>query len=186
MEFPNDSNVMIKNILRKSKTDLRYEGPFTVKGRTKGGSYILQDETGALLSQNIPPSQIKLISQDTVISPDSFYKIQATIDHHQEKGDYLYRVHWKNYVPDQDTWEPTSNFNNLSIIDKYWQRRGPEKPTNKSTIIHNKRTNPTQEPTRFSKHNIPITRSHTLVNITNHSNKSVDDEDEEYTDSTMV
>ncbi|OAD72575.1 hypothetical protein PHYBLDRAFT_169703 [Phycomyces blakesleeanus NRRL 1555(-)] len=132
MEFPNDSNVMVKNILRKSKTDPRYEGPFTVKGRTTGGSYILQDKTGALLSQNIPSSQ-------------------AIIDHCQEKGDYLYKVCWKNYVPDQDTWEPISNFNDLSIIDKYWQRRGPEKPTNKATIIHNKHTHPTQKPTRFSK-----------------------------------
>lgn len=48
-DFPTSSKVMIPNVNRKSKTDPRYEGPFTVHGKNKGNSYVLTDETGALL-----------------------------------------------------------------------------------------------------------------------------------------
>ncbi|KAG0163558.1 hypothetical protein DFQ30_011356 [Apophysomyces sp. BC1015] len=76
---------MIKNITQKSKTEPRYDGPFTVHGKTEGGSYVLVDTTGALLARNIPPSHIKMISQDTVISADNVFEVQAIIDHDGEQ-----------------------------------------------------------------------------------------------------
>ena len=126
-DFPIGSKVMIVNVTRKSKTEPRYEGPFTVHGRRSGssGPYVLTDETGALLSRDVPPSHIKLISQETHASGDDFYEIQSIVDHKGRSGNYKYRVRWKGYNAKDDTWEPAENFNDRTLIEKYWLRRDP-------------------------------------------------------------
>ena len=92
-EFPIGSKVMIQNINRRSKTDVRYEGPYTVHGKNRGnGQYVLTDATGALYSRDIPPHQIKLISQDTIASGDDFFGVQSIIDHKGTAGNYKYLV----------------------------------------------------------------------------------------------
>src|SRR5690606_1098821 len=50
--FPDGSYVMTIDSTRGNKLEPRYEGPFLVVRRTKGGSYILQDLTGALLTRD--------------------------------------------------------------------------------------------------------------------------------------
>ncbi|KAG0776257.1 hypothetical protein G6F21_013697 [Rhizopus arrhizus] len=83
-QFPTNSEVMIKNVNRNSKTDPRYEGPFVVHGVTKNGSYILTDKTGTLLSRDVPTSHIKLISTDNVVNNranQQQYDVQAIIQH---------------------------------------------------------------------------------------------------------
>ena len=125
-EFPPGSHVAIKNVHRSSKADPRYDGPFTVKGKSKGGSYILEDDTGALLTRDIPPSHLKLLSHDTVVKAENVYEVQAIIDHKGTNGNYLYRVRWKDYKPEDDTWEPPSNFDDKRQIERYWQRRSTD------------------------------------------------------------
>lgn len=104
-------------------TILIYIGYFTVKRKNKGGSYILEDKTGALYPRNVPPNQIKVISQEVVIPAENTYEVQAIIDHKGSPGKYLYRVRWKGYTEDDDTWEPAENFDNQAFINKYWKRR---------------------------------------------------------------
>ena len=120
-------NYPIVNVTRKSKTEPRYEGPFTVYGRRSGssGPYVLTDETGALLSRDVPPSHIKLISQETHASGEDFYEIQSIVDHKGKSGNYKYRVRWKGYNAKDDTWEPAEHFNDRTLIEKYWLRRDP-------------------------------------------------------------
>jgi len=61
--FPIGSYVMLKNATKGSKFEATFEGPFKVLRRNKGGAYILQDSTGALLPRNAAPSQMKLIDR---------------------------------------------------------------------------------------------------------------------------
>ena len=115
---------MIQNINCRSKTDVRYEGPYVIHSKNKGnGQYVLTDATGALYSQDIPPHQIKLISQDTIASSDDFFEVQSIIDHEGTPGNHKYLVRWKGYGPKDDTWEPIEHFNDLTQIERYWQRR---------------------------------------------------------------
>ena len=81
---------------RRSKLDPRFEGPFKVIGKSKG-SYILKDNSGALLPRNYPPSAIKVISSDPVFDSPSF-EVEAILDHRIIGNDYEYLVRWKRYT----------------------------------------------------------------------------------------
>lgn len=47
-----------------SKLDPRWEGPYEIVHRNKGGAYKVKDKEGILLRRLIPPSQIKLFSKE--------------------------------------------------------------------------------------------------------------------------
>ena len=118
--FPDGSYVMIIDKTRKSKLDPIYEGPFKVIHWNHGGSYILQDNDGTLLSRNYPPSALKLISQDPITSGQS-YEVQAILDHKGEGSNHKYLVRWKNFDKSYDSWESVRNFNDHDVIDQYWK-----------------------------------------------------------------
>lgn len=120
--FPEGSFVMVKDVTRNDKMDPRYEGPFKVIRRNKGGAYILQDNTGALLSRNFPPSALKLISQDPILAGQS-YEVEAILNHDGEGRHRRYLVKWKGYDHAHNSWEPVGNFDDIAVIDRYWQRR---------------------------------------------------------------
>ena len=121
--FPEGSYVMIMDVTQKSKLDPIYEGLFKVMRHTHGGSYILQDNDGRLLSHNYLPSALKLISQDPIFSGQA-YEISAILDHHDSGNHCQYLVHWKGYDKAQSTWEPIENFNDIDIINQYWKQKG--------------------------------------------------------------
>jgi Chromo (CHRromatin Organisation MOdifier) domain len=120
--FLDGSYVMVIDVVRRSKLDPRYEGPFKVIRRTRGGSYVLQDNDGTLLPHNYPPSALKLISQDPIFSGQS-YEVEAILDHKDKGPDRYYLVKWKNFDKSHNSWEPVTNFNDHAVIDKYWKRR---------------------------------------------------------------
>jgi hypothetical protein len=91
--------------------------------QTHGGSYVLQDSDGTLLPQNYPPSSLKLISQDPILSGQS-YEVEAILDHRGEEQKREYLVKWKGFDKKHNTWEPVGHFNDHAVIDKYWKRCG--------------------------------------------------------------
>ncbi|KAG0178044.1 hypothetical protein DFQ28_003998 [Apophysomyces sp. BC1034] len=125
MEYPVGSQVMLVKDY-KSKSDERYEGPFTVNGITKNKAYILRDVTGRLYPRDIPINQLKLISGDltTDENGEERYEVQAVVAHKLDprvKGKYLYLVNWKNYSEEDNTWEPVKNFDDRACIEEYWK-----------------------------------------------------------------
>ena len=121
--FPEGSYVMRIDKTRNHSLQPRYEGPFKVLRRTAGGSYVLQDSTGALLSRNSPPDHLKLIS----FAPDMDYQsheVLAILNHRGTYNSREYLVKWKNPTL-KDTWIKQSDFDDYDIIRKYWKRRSP-------------------------------------------------------------
>jgi transposase InsO family protein len=121
--FPNGSWVMAMDPHPNNKLVPTYEGPFMVVRRTHGGSYVLQDTTGALRPRNYAPSQLKLVQRDSVAEPS--YEIESVIDHRfMDDGSVEYLVHWEGYSDDDDEWIPYENFDDVECISDYFRRRG--------------------------------------------------------------
>ena len=117
--------VNIKVRERTGKLDsTEYEGPYTIVHKTRGGSYVLKNANGDIEPRNYQPSVLKLISQDEVIPSDELYVVESIISHKEIKpGVYHYRVRWKGYNEDDDTWEPEENFTHRQTILDYWSKR---------------------------------------------------------------
>lgn len=131
VDFPTNSHVMKRVLHKKGKLHPEYEGPFTVVRKTKGGSYVLKDESGDLLPIDVPPSQLKLISQDDIVPADELYEVEKIIAHQvNSDGKMTYKVRWKGYGPDDDTWEPYEHFTSTEPITEYWERRNEPSPHN--------------------------------------------------------
>ncbi|KAJ8652000.1 hypothetical protein O0I10_012395 [Lichtheimia ornata] len=97
------------------------------------------DEQGELLPIDIPPSQLKLISQDEIMPADDVYEVDFIAAHKKEPhGSYLYKVRWKGYTAEDDTWEPYDHFNSTEVITSYWERLGVDCPhdTNQTTLLN--------------------------------------------------
>ena len=120
--FPVGALVMTKVDIQGSKDSAKYEGPFIVLNRTRGGSYQLLDSDKKMLSRNYAPNQMKLISADAIEQEESFV-IKKILDHRGPASDREYLVQWKGYPhPDENTWEKFTSFNDISAIEQYWQQ----------------------------------------------------------------
>ena len=157
-KFPLNSTVMIKNVSRNGKTDEHYIGPFRIVNYTSNGSYVLMDDANNLLSRDIPTSQIKLVSRGNATSStstsgnsDDFYEVQSIVAHKgNNPTNYLYRVRWKGYTVDDDTWEPASHFPDKLHIERYWSRRNSL--TTSGTVRLPKTVNARHIPDRTERH----------------------------------
>ena len=121
IDIPIDSYVMVRDVSRRGKLDPRFEGPFKVIGKS-GHAYTLQDNSGALLPRNYPPSALKLISADPIYTSESF-EVDTILNHRMTDHGYEYLVRWKRYSKDYDSWEPATGFDDEDTIIKYWKRR---------------------------------------------------------------
>lgn len=143
--FPTGSAVMIKNVEGKnSKTDPLYEGPYTICGTTRNGSYILKDRTDTLLARDVPTSHIKLIHDDSVKPDDNseIYEVQAIVDHRGQGPNIEYLTRWKHFKEDDDTWQAPETFDGTDMVKAYWARRNVDQDFNRNKRSTKKRVAP--------------------------------------------
>ncbi|KAF7727356.1 hypothetical protein EC973_007599 [Apophysomyces ossiformis] len=121
---------------QKEKFDKKYKQvsfPDNSYVMTQGGSYILKDERGDLMPKAYPPSALKLVSQEKPVSEDEIFKVEAIVAHKEvAKGQYLYKVRWRGYKPEDDMWEPATNFQDPRLVTQYWDKikQKPDTPAN--------------------------------------------------------
>jgi hypothetical protein len=65
---------------------------------------------------------LKSISHDP-ITQDKSYEVEAILNHRGEDSNRQYLVKWKGYDTAHNSWEPVGNFDDVAVIDKYWQRK---------------------------------------------------------------
>ena len=56
--------------------------------------------------------------------PDLDYEVEKILDHRIFKKKLQYKIRWKNYPPEHDSWEPAENINASDLINDYQQSRG--------------------------------------------------------------
>jgi hypothetical protein len=144
-QFHPETAVVVLNNTRKNKNEVRYEGPFIVVRRNKGGAYILKGKDGTVYVR--PPSQMKLISQEPIemdAPPPSY--INARIDHiksHRIKdGSTQYLIQWFNIPDSYSQWVDEKNVNRTVKIQQYWRHIKDNPVPNQSTSEPPKQDHP--------------------------------------------
>ncbi|KAF9429539.1 hypothetical protein BGZ76_001200 [Entomortierella beljakovae] len=133
-QFPKGSVVMTLDPISGSKLLPKYEGPYLVVDRNRGGAYILQDATGEKLKRRYAPSQMKLVLNDELDA--NAFTVDHIISHSpisDSQSEVLYQVRWKGFDASHDTWEPYSSFIETQCIRDYWHSINAPDPHNRSS-----------------------------------------------------
>ncbi|KAJ8253454.1 hypothetical protein GJAV_G00213130, partial [Gymnothorax javanicus] len=60
---------------------------------------------------------------------EDVYEVESIVDMRVEEGEILYRVRWKNYTADDDTWEPEANLEDcLEVLLAFRKKQTEGKP----------------------------------------------------------
>ncbi len=93
---------MKQQLPRGSKLLPAWEGPFVVVQRSRSGTYLLRDTTIDLLANRVPASQIRLVSFEGALSPDSF-EIDHILGHKGDGDSRSYLVRLKGFDSEFDS-----------------------------------------------------------------------------------
>lgn len=74
------------------------------------------------MSRDYTPSELQIVSHDAVVSKEEVYEFDAIVTHRGEPGNREYKIRWKNYSPEHDSWIPLKNFTDPQAVVKYWKR----------------------------------------------------------------
>ena len=81
---------------------------------------------GTPLPRLVRPNQLKFVSHFYPDFKQDVFEVEAIVDHRGEGDNREYKVHWKGYPSDEDTWEPVSNlFDAEWSINKYLASLNP-------------------------------------------------------------
>jgi len=129
--FPLESFVMVVNLEKTAKHDVKYIGPMQVKAfDARNGCYKLMDAEGKLLPRSVHADQMKSVvpkaSTFTKEGELSIHEVDAVVKHRAVAGKenaFLYLVKWKGEVLDEneDNWLAYDRFVDKEVIQKYWK-----------------------------------------------------------------
>lgn len=106
-----DTTLMVKLPHRASKLAPLYEGPFTVVRKTRGGTYVLKDETNKLLHRDYVPSELKVVNIDETGIEGDLYEIDEIRDRKENQdGEQECLVKWIGYGERENSWLKAAAF----------------------------------------------------------------------------
>jgi hypothetical protein len=120
----------VKDDTEKSKWVNENNGPFKVVRQTRGGAYILEDRTGAVLTTRFPPKLLKVVPQADFLPEGrvrSYYVQKILDDDKLATGSHRYLVKFKKLKEPQ--WLVASAFDGSIMIAKYWKKKLQKKST---------------------------------------------------------
>ncbi len=119
--FLPNQKVLVKDP-KAGKKDERWEGPYLVVRRNRGGAYIISTGNGQLFPRNVPAHHLKPAGPDHR-DMDERYVVQSIIGHRRVKSGMEFRVSWKGFSNKSDSWVPAKNFDSTDLIRTYFNRR---------------------------------------------------------------
>lgn len=135
VDFPVGSFVVVrKKGIQKSLSPV-YEGPYEVVRKTDNNNYTIRDELGLLMPREYTPSELKLVSQDAVVSKEDVYEFDAIVGHRGEPGKREYKIRWKNYTAEDDSWITQDMFTDPQAITNYWKRLKGSVPDKDANLL---------------------------------------------------
>ena len=122
-DYPSGALVMKQVLPRTSKSEPAWEGPYFVIKRNRGGAYVLRDSANSVLPRPTPVSQLRLVSHESAINPDSFEVDHIVMHRNRRNGPREYLIRWKGYDPKYDSWVDEADINTLKCITDYWKNK---------------------------------------------------------------
>lgn len=84
--------------------------------------------------------------------PEKEYEVEKIISMVEQKKGRVFRIRWKGYRPQQDTWEPEDNLNCKDLIEKFLEKQEKqsqystkelrEEPKRTKRLVNETRLNP--------------------------------------------
>ncbi len=112
-----------------------YTGPYMIESKNRTGAITLIASNGTPLPRLVRPNQLKFVSHFSPDFKQDVFEVEAILDHRGEGDNREYKVHWKGYSSDEDTWEPVSNlFDAEWSINKYLASLTPTQVARRSHV----------------------------------------------------
>ena len=120
VNLPAGTYVMARMDEVRGKGSARYEGPFKVIDRSKGGAYKLMDSDGTVMQRRFAPAQLKPIS---VVEEEQTptYVVERILRDKRERGKRFYYVKWQNYDEASNSWVNEDDFADVEVVRNYWR-----------------------------------------------------------------
>lgn len=120
--------VMANDPVAEGALTPKKDGPFKVTRKTAFGAYELQDATGEILPRHYAPEQLNVVTQDLDQPSQESYEVESILDHSDKDGKILYKVHWKGYTDDEDSYIPYESFDSDKLVHQYWKKINKTNP----------------------------------------------------------
>ena len=119
-ELPVDALVMVKDVVRTSKWQLYYDGPFRIIRRNQGGAYLLKDKSGRQLPFRFPIDHLKPCpwAKEAI---EKSYSIKAIIAHRGTGPTREYLVRWDESTF-KDAWLHVDLFDSPTAFQTYHRK----------------------------------------------------------------
>ncbi|XP_014255148.1 chromobox protein homolog 1-like [Cimex lectularius] len=101
---------------------------------TKNGDVESEEDNNESEGEETPAKKPKLEPEESAEEedPDEEFEVECLVsDRMTEEGKVQYKVRWRGYDSDQDTWENESNLDCPDIIEEYNAKKGSAKPGKK-------------------------------------------------------
>jgi hypothetical protein len=89
---------------------------------------------GQALNESFPRHELKIVEEESDEEEEIHYEIEKIVNHRKFRKGFRYLVKWKGYPESENTWEPPENFDDKTILTKYWKNiEGVEDKKSKRT-----------------------------------------------------
>jgi hypothetical protein len=124
------TRVLVLDEKKTSKHDQNWVGPYVIDSVNDTGSYLLRDDLGDTLRR--ARAQIKPFHEKPENQEQRSYRVDYIIKHRGQGKKAQYLVKWTGFGHSENSWVKTEDFDDMSLIRAYWDKKAPKRATKQS------------------------------------------------------